>query len=177
MEADSSTGRETGICDESVNYFLEVQYSLASPSGGGAPQGQRGLLTEKYVRDHMKNTYIVKNHRLVDTAKDLRRNMTQQERRLWHTFLKQYPVRIYRQRIINNYIVDFYCHQARLVIELDGSQHYTDEGIIHDNERTEVLQRYGISVLRFSNLDVEKNFRGVCEMIDRVIRERIDTLS
>ena len=125
----------------------------------------------------MKKTHIVKNYRLVDTAKDLRRNMTQQERRLWHTFLKQYPVRIYRQRIINNYIVDFYCHQARLVIELDGSQHYSDEGMIHDNERTEVLQRYGISVLRFSNKDVDDHFHSVCEMIDRVIRERIAGLS
>ena len=125
----------------------------------------------------MKKTHIVKNYRLVDAAKDLRRNMTQQERRLWHTFLKQYPVRIYRQRIINNYIVDFYCHQARLVIELDGSQHYTDEGMIHDTERTEVLQRYGISVLRFSNKDVDNHFRSVCEMIDRVIRERIAGLS
>ena len=125
----------------------------------------------------MKKTHIVKNDRLVDTAKNLRRNMTQQERRLWHTFLKQYPVRIYRQRIINNYVVDFYCHQARLVIELDGSQHYTDEGMIHDNERTEVLQRYGISVLRFSNRDVDENFRSVCEMIDRVVKERIAILS
>lgn len=122
----------------------------------------------------MKKARIIKNHRLLDAAKELRRNMTPQENQLWYQFLRQYPIKIYKQRIINNFIVDFYCHQARLVIELDGSQHYTDEGMAYDAERTEVLKQYGISVLRFSNRDVDDNFRGVCEMIDKVIKERVD---
>ena len=120
----------------------------------------------------MKNSRMIKNYRLLDAARELRRNMTPQEKQLWYQFLRQYPIKIYKQRIINNFIVDFYCHQARLVIELDGSQHYTDEGKAYDTERTEVLKSYGISVLRFSNRDVDDNFRGVCCEIDKVIKQR-----
>lgn len=121
----------------------------------------------------MEKSRIIKNHRLLSAARELRRNMTPQEKKLWYQFLRYYPIKIYKQRIINHFIVDFYCHQARLAIELDGSQHYTDEGKAHDAERTEVLKSYSISVLRFSNRDVDHNFRGVCEYIDRVIKERI----
>ena len=91
--------------------------------------------------------------------------------------MRYYPVKIYKQRIIDNFIADFYCHSARLVIELDGSQHCTSQGKAHDAARTEILERYGIYVLRFSNRDVDKNFEGVCRMIDRVINERIEDLS
>ena len=122
----------------------------------------------------MEKSRIIKNHRLLGAARELRRNMTLQEKKLWYQFLRYYPIKIYKQRIINNFIVDFYCHQARLAIELDGSQHYTDEGKAYDAERTEVLKSYGIFVLRFSNRDVDDNFRGVCEYIDRVIKERIE---
>ena len=125
----------------------------------------------------MQNKRIVKNYHLVEASRELRRNMTPQERRLWHLFLKAYPVKIYRQRIINNFIVDFYCHQARLVIELDGSQHYTDEGKAYDAERTEVLKSYGISVLRFSNSDVDRHFHEVCVKIDYEIKRRAELLS
>ena len=106
----------------------------------------------------------------------LRRNMTRQERHLWYDFLRHYPVKIYKQRIIDEYIVDFYCHSARLVIELDGSQHYTDSGKEHDAARTKTLAKYGIYVLRFSNNEVDNQFEGVCRMIDTVISERIETL-
>ena len=119
---------------------------------------------------------LSKEHKLLTTAKALRRNMTRQEKHLWYDFLRQYPVKIYRQRVIDRYIADFYCHQARLVIELDGSQHYTEEGILHDEERTKILNTYGISVLRFSNRDVDDNFRGVCEYIDKIIKERLRPL-
>ena len=125
----------------------------------------------------MKKDRIIKNYHLVDASKELRHNMTPQERRLWHLFLKTYPIKIYRQRIISNFIVDFYCHQAHLVIELDGSQHYTDEGKVYDAERTEVLKHYGISVLRFSNSDVDRHFKEVCVMIDHEIKKRIELLS
>ena len=101
--------------------------------------------------------------------------MTRQEKHLWYDFLRYYPVKVYKQRIIDDFIVDFYCHSARLAIELDGSQHYTNQGKAHDESRTEILERYGIHVLRFSNKDIDDNFSGVCQMIDMVIRERIVT--
>ena len=121
----------------------------------------------------MEKVPMGKNNNLLDAARDLRRRMTPQERHLWYDFLKPYPVKIYRQRIINNFIADFYCHKARLVIELDGSQHYTEEGLAYDAERTEILEKYGVEVLRFSNRDVDENFQGVCLMIDTIIRERM----
>ena len=99
--------------------------------------------------------------------------MTKQEKHLWYDFLCDYPVKIYRQRIIDNFIVDFYCHKAKLVIEIDGSQHYTPDGKDYDKFRSEILRQRGLYVLRFTNMDVDKNFDGVCNMIDRVIKERM----
>ena len=115
-----------------------------------------------------------KNTELLENAKSLRRNMTRQEKHLWYDFLQHYPVKIYKQRIIDNFIADFYCHQARLVIELDGSQHYTTEGKSYDEARTEVLERYGLYVLRFSNRDIDDKFDGVCYIIDKTIKERVE---
>ena len=99
--------------------------------------------------------------------------MTKQEKHLWYDFLCDYPVKIYRQRIIDNFIVDFYCHKAKLVIEIDGSQHYTPDGKDYDKFRSEILRQRGLYVLRFTNMDVDKNFEGVCYMIDRVVKERM----
>ena len=101
--------------------------------------------------------------------------MTRQEKHLWYDFLQHYSVKIYKQRIVGNFIADFYCHSARLIIELDGSQHYTNQGKAHDEKRTEILEGFGIYVLRFSNKDVDDNFEGVCQTIDRIIKERIQS--
>ena len=125
----------------------------------------------------MEKTPVIKNNNLLDAARNLRRNMTLQERHLWYDFLREYPVKIYRQRIINNYIADFYCHSARLVIELDGTQHNEEDALVYDEERTKVFEKYGIAVLRFSNFDVNENFSFVCHTIDKVIKERIESLS
>ncbi len=119
---------------------------------------------------------LKKNYKLLNVAKILRRNMTRQEKHLWYDFLRHYPVKIYKQRIIDNFIADFYCHSARLVIEVDGSQHRTDRGMIHDTKRTEILENYGLYVLRFSNQDIDERFEGVCNMIDKTIHERIENL-
>ena len=100
--------------------------------------------------------------------------MTPQERKLWYEFLRTYPVKFYKQRIIDNFIADFYCHAARLVIEIDGSQHYEPQGQAYDGERTAVLQKYNLEVLRFSNRDVNTNFRGVCEQIDNTVKRRLN---
>lgn len=96
--------------------------------------------------------------------------MTPQERRLWYCFLKTYPCKFYRQRIIDRYIVDFYCAEARLVVELDGSQHYSKEGMEYDAKRTEVLEMKGLKVLRFTNSDIDLHFQQSCETIDICIK-------
>ena len=83
-------------------------------------------------------------------ARSLRKTMTRQERHLWYDFLRNYSIKIYRQRPIDQYIVDFYCSKAHLVIELDGSQHYTQEGIEYDTIRTEILEKYQLKVIRLS---------------------------
>ena len=105
------------------------------------------------------------NTELTTNAKILRKNMTKEERHLWYDFLKSYPIRFLRQKVIGNYIVDFYCHSARLIIELDGSQHYEDKGIENDIKRDMSLNDLGINVLRYSNLDINQRFESVCEDI------------
>ena len=107
----------------------------------------------------------------VHLSKVLRKNMTPWERKLWYEFLKDYPIKFYRQRPIGDYIVDFYCASKNLVIELDGSGHYTAEQKLKDVERTEFLERVGLRVMRISNNDVYSNFEGICEAIDRVVNE------
>jgi len=124
----------------------------------------------------MEQIPIKKNNNLLCNAKELRRNMTQQEKRLWYDFLQHYPIKIYKQRIIEDFIVDFYCHQARLVIEIDGSQHDTPEGKAYDQARTDIFEGYGLYVLRFSNREVDNAFNDVCCRIDKTIKERFQHL-
>ena len=109
------------------------------------------------------------NRSNIPLAKHLRQNMTPWERRLWYDFLRQYPVRFQRQKAIGDYIVDFYCAKARLVVELDGGGHYSPETAEKDNLRTAALNRMNLTVLRFSNLDIDQNFSGVCVSIDRAV--------
>ena len=118
---------------------------------------------------------IKKNNKILDVAKILRRNMTPHEKHLWYDFLQHYPIKIYKQRIIDNFVADFYCHQAKLIIELDGSGHYSQEGKAYDEARTLVLESYGLSVIRFSNRDIAEKFEGVCYVIDKAIKEKINS--
>lgn len=117
--------------------------------------------------------YTGYNKNLLPPAKALRKTMTRQEKHLWYDFLQKHPVKFYKQRPIGAYIADFYCSEAKLVIELDGSQHYTAKGIENDENRTEVLETYGLKVIRFSNYDVDKNFDGVCAVINKYLANRI----
>lgn len=110
-------------------------------------------------------------------ARSLRREMTRQERHLWYDFLRFYRPKFYRQRAIDRYIADFYCSKARLVVELDGGQHYTEEGLEYDQIRTDILERYGLSVIRFSNADIDCSFNEVCSVIDENVRQRTKVLS
>ena len=99
--------------------------------------------------------------------------MTKEERRLWYEYLHDYPYRFRRQVAFGNYIVDFYCAAAKLAVELDGSQHYEPQEQDYDARRTAYLNSVGIMVLRFSNLEVLRNLRGVCQMIDMTVGERV----
>ena len=116
------------------------------------------------------------NKALVPNAKNLRKNLTKEERHLWYDYLRTYPVKFLRQKIIGKYIVDFYCAKAKLIVELDGSQHYEEKGIEYDAERTAFLEQYGIRVLRIPNNEVTQNFRGVCEYIDLAVKQSLSQL-
>ena len=116
------------------------------------------------------------NKSLVNVGRMLRKTMTKEERHLWYDFLRNYSVRFIRQKIIGNYIVDFYCAKASLVIELDGSQHYEEIGITKDKERTKYLESQGLKVIRIPNNEVNNNFRGVCEFIDNEVKQSLSQL-
>lgn len=114
---------------------------------------------------------VPKNYRMLPQARRLRREMTPQEQKLWYLFLKDYPVKIYRQRIIESFIVDFYCASAKLVIELDGQHHFTEQGKHYDAERSQILNSHGLRVIRFTNHDVDTKFLQVCEVIHYAISQ------
>ncbi len=99
--------------------------------------------------------------------------MTLEENRLWYQFLRGYDIHFSRQRVIGNYIVDFYCRKANLVIEIDGAQHYTKDSIEYDKKRTEYLKTRGIEVIRFLNKDIKYNFENVCVYIDKIVKQRL----
>ena len=111
------------------------------------------------------------NKKLGPLSRTLRKNMTKEERRLGYDFLRTYSVKFVRQKILGKYIVDFYSAEAKLIIELDGSQHFEEEGIIKDEERTAYLEQYGLKVLRIPNNYVTQNFAGVCEYIDNEVKQ------
>jgi len=113
------------------------------------------------------------NKQLVPLAKQLRKEMTKEERHLWYDFLRSYPVRFSRQKVLGKYIVDFYSAEAHLVIELDGSQHYEDSNIRKDAERTAFLEGYGLKIVRIPNNEISRNFRGVCEYIDSIVKQSL----
>ncbi|MBR5561540.1 MAG: endonuclease domain-containing protein [Clostridia bacterium] len=125
----------------------------------------------------------IHNQKLTKNSQALRKNMTKEERKLWYEFLKELPVTFHRQKVINNYIVDFYCASANLVIEIDGTQHYLDKGKAEDMVRDDYLSSIGLTVLRYSNDDVNYSFDSVCQDIFNnlvargVIPERIKTTS
>jgi very-short-patch-repair endonuclease len=113
---------------------------------------------------------IPKNDNLLENARRLRREMTPQERKLWYLFLQKYPVKIYKQRVIGSYIVDFYCASAKLVIEIDGTQHFEDAGVASDAARDRYLRSLGLEIIRYSNADINKRFDRVCESIHLAIQ-------
>ena len=117
------------------------------------------------------------NKQLVPLAKQLRKDMTKEERHLWYDYLRTHPARFSRQKILGKYIADFYSAKAKLVIELDGSQHYMDGNMEKDRERTAFLEDYGLTILRIPNDEVSRNFRGVCEYIDATVGQSLSQKS
>ena len=113
------------------------------------------------------------NKQLVPFAKKLRKEMTKEERHLWYDFLRTHSVRFSRQKVLGKYIVDFYSAEAKLVIELDGSQHYENNAMEKDEERTAFLGGYGLKVVRIPNNEVNQNFTGVCEYLEMVIEQSL----
>ncbi len=116
------------------------------------------------------------NKQLVPLAKHLRREMTKEDRHLWYDFLRSYPVRFSRQKVLGKYIADFYSAEAKLVVELDGSQHYETDEIQKDADRTAFLEEYGLRVIRIPNNEVTRKFRGVCEYIDASVKQSLSQL-
>ena len=145
---------------------FEVDSCLPCVKGGGIfEENDGGIVIE---RKHNKS--------IVPTARMLRKNMTKEERKLWYEFLRVYPERFSRQKILGKYIVDFYCAKAKLVIELDGTQHYEDKNIKEDVVRTEYLKGFGLSVIRIPNIEVKTNFQGVCEYINDAVQQSLSQL-
>ena len=114
------------------------------------------------------------NPHLTSYAKELRKNMTKEERHLWYDYLKDYPVRFLRQKVIDGYIADFYCNKAKLIIELDGSQHYNEEGLLKDRIRTARIEERNLTVVRILNRDVNNNFSSVCKYIDILVKKSLE---
>ena len=113
------------------------------------------------------------NKKNIILAKNLRKNATPQENRLWYGFLSKYEIKFQRQKAIDNFIADFYCHKAKLIIEIDGSQHYTAKGKERDDFRTSILGGYDLKVIRFSNRQIDDDFISVCRYIDYVVKDSI----
>ena len=116
------------------------------------------------------------NKQLVPLAKQLRKEKTKEERHLWYDYLRLYPVRFLRQRVLGKHIVDFYCTEAKLIVEPDGFRHYEDINIENDAQRTAFLKGYGLKVIRIPNNEVSQNFRGVCEHIDAAVKQSLSQL-
>ena len=133
---------------------------------GGGPPGET-----RWRGDSVKSKHVPE---LTPRAKELRKNMTPEERRLWYDFLRGYPVRFLRQKVIGGYIVDFYCASAKIVIELDGAQHDTQEGAEYDEERDKLISAWGIEVVRVPNVLIRESFEETCRYIDQIVKARVE---
>ena len=110
----------------------------------------------------------------IPLAKNLRTNATPQENKLWYRFLSKYKLRFQRQKAIGDFIADFYCFKAKLVIEIDGSQHFEQAAQVTDAVRTEYLESHNLTVVRFTNKQINENFTEVCQYIDYIVDKLIE---
>ena len=151
------------ICHSTTSQtFAYIDFLFAKSCCFLTAKGRIFLVGITVSLDYNKNNIVL--------AKNLRKNATPQENHLWFDFLSKYEIRFQRQKAIGNYIADFYCHKAKLIIEIDGSQHYSEQGLQSDAFRTEVLEGYNLKVLRFTNIQIDTNFVAVCQYIDHVVK-------
>ena len=137
-------------------------------------EGDRLRWKESFDRRLRCNEMSLKyNGDYIPLAKALRKKATKEENHLWYDYLSKYPVRFQRQKVIDEFIADFYCHKAKLVIEIDGSQHFTSDGKRKDEFRTSILEGYDLKVIRFTNFRIDENFEGVCKYIDLIVKREI----
>ncbi len=122
-----------------------------------------------FTKEGRENDMLPYNRKLKPRSQELRRKSTPQENKLWYEFLRKHDCRFARQKPIDQYIVDFICQSKNLVIEIDGSQHYTENGLAYDGTRTAILEGLGLHVMRFTNIDIDANFDKVCEAIQDFI--------
>jgi very-short-patch-repair endonuclease len=115
--------------------------------------------------------HLPRNEQLRQNGRNLRKEATREENHLWFDFLRTHALQFHRQRIIGSYIVDFYCPAVKLAVEIDGSQHFEEDGMAYDRNRTIYLNSLGVTVIRFSNRDIQADFEGVCAAIDLQIKE------
>ena len=116
---------------------------------------------------------IPKSIKSRNLSRVLRNNATREENHLWYDFLRNYPIRFHRQYVIENYIVDFFCPKAKIIVEIDGSQHYYPENEVYDKRRTEIIERYGFTVIRYTNIDINQRFKAVCDDINNKVTESL----
>ena len=116
------------------------------------------------------------NKMLTENAKILRNNMTKEEKHLWYDYLKKCPVRFSRQKVLGKYIADFYSAEAKIVIELDGAQHFEKENRIYDEKRTEFLEQYDLKIIRIPNGEINTNFEGICRYLEKQIEQSLSQL-
>lgn len=164
--------------DDSFRHAFGVFHRLNPPQAAmmeNVPRRGRswGGLENGVAEERRDTVSLPYNHKLIPRAKELRKDATEQEKCLWYKYLSQYPIRFQRQKTIGRFIADFYCAKAKLAIELDGSQHFSNEGKAYDESRTAGLEEYGITVIRFSNAEVDRHFESVCEVIDKTVRALI----
>ena len=171
---DTVQGKMLEVLEGEDVRFDDILIDKSFPHEGLATRKPGVGMFGKYLNSpeyDLTGSFVI-GDRLTDIilAKNLRNNMTEQERKLWYVFLRNCDVRFQRQKAIGNYIVDFYCAKAGLVIELDGGGHYTPEQAEKDNLRTKDLESIKLTVIRICNLDIDRNFRGVCEYIDLTVK-------
>lgn len=168
---DSACRRHPGFSGSATAQFKAAAIIPLIKRGGkqSSSTKKRVVMPDKQDRSLITTGFhLPYNPKLVRRAREMRKNPTEAEKKLWYGFLRTFEHRVLRQRPIDNYIVDFYCPQLKLVIEIDGSSHYTEEGVQNDQARTSILEGYGLKVMRFTNAEVLNNFEAVCAAIEGI---------
>ena len=124
----------------------------------------------------MNNNHLPKNKQLTGLARTMRKQPTDEEKKIWYGLLRYITPKFHRQKIIGNYIADFYCPKLKLVVEIDGGQHNSEESLEYDKIRTEYINEFGYEVIRIPNNDVSHEFNNVSLFILDFCKKRCKEL-